>query len=92
MNEKLEGIVGVEGDAIIHWNVKGVGFGLFYIIEWNNDTGQVIIDNEGMSRDFIKQVLCKMVDDAILADDEPHLQTELARKIAELHGVKLNGN
>lgn len=48
------------------WSAKGVGFGsfTFYI----GDDGYVHCDNEIMSRQFIKDMLCKMVDNAVFED------------------------
>jgi len=47
------------------WAQSGIGFGRF-VFSTENENGICKIDNEGMSKDFIKQMLCKMVDDAEL--------------------------
>ena len=41
----------------------------------NKDTNKLHIDNECMSKDYIKKVLCEMVDTAIL-DDVPWEENE----------------
>lgn len=52
-------------DVHVQWTAKGIGFGEFYFYE--ND-GKLYCDNEAMSKDFIKRMLCQMVDDCILSD------------------------
>jgi hypothetical protein len=49
----------------IDWSIKGVGFGQFYFYEKD---GVMYCDNEIMSKNFIKMVLCKMVDRCELTD------------------------
>lgn len=53
----------VGSHATFEWSAKGVGFGqvCFY---WYND--KLYCSNELMGREFIKQMLCKMVDDSIM--------------------------
>lgn len=53
----------------LNWSKEGVGFGQFYFYT-NSDTGRIHCDNEIMGREFIKGILCKMVDEAIM--NEPH--------------------
>ena len=49
----------------VTWD-SDVGFGQFdFYIETNNNN-KLIISNEHMSKEFIKEVLCKLVDVAIL--------------------------
>jgi hypothetical protein len=51
----------VEGGAIaLAWSAKGIGFGQVVFYEQN---GKLMCDNELMSKEFIKRMLCKMVDD-----------------------------
>lgn len=47
----------------LNWGCWGVGFGQFYFHEKD---GKLIIDNENMSKEFIKAALCAMVDAADL--------------------------
>lgn len=47
----------------INWSVKNIGFGQFYF--YNNDD-KLHCSNEMMSREFIKEILCKMIDDCEL--------------------------
>lgn len=53
---------------IIEWSVKGVGFGEYAF--WMKD-GKIHCDNEAMSRESVKRVLCMMVDQAVFPGDEP---------------------
>ena len=52
----------------VNWSVSGVGFGQFRF--YTGDDGKIHIDNETMNKDFIKRVLCMVVDEAILDDDQ----------------------
>lgn len=47
--------------ASFEWSAKGVGFGNFYF--YHGD-GKVMCDSETMSKDFVKRMLCQMVDDS----------------------------
>lgn len=47
------------------WNAKGIGFGEFdFYIEGD----KIYCINEHTNKDFIKKMLCKMVDDCELED------------------------
>ncbi len=52
--------IGCEDPVQFSWGKPGTGFGqlLFYIKD-----GELLCDNECMSKEFIKERLCKMVDD-----------------------------
>lgn len=52
-----------------NWTAKGVGFGQMYFYLDKAD-GYVHCGNEIMSRAFLKEMLCKMVDNCVL--DEPN--------------------
>jgi len=54
--------------AAFQWSAKGVGFGQMYFY-LSEDDGYVHCGNEIMSRAFLKEMLCKMVDNCVL--DEP---------------------
>jgi len=47
--------------ASFEWSAKGVGFGTFYFY---HDGDKVACDSETMSKEFVKRMLCQMVDDA----------------------------
>jgi len=49
----------------LNWSSKGIGFGQFYF--YNKD-GKIFCSNEFMSKDFIKKVLCQMIDECELED------------------------
>lgn len=51
------------GSAGFNWSQKGCGFGQFYFYKKD---GKTYISNEIMSRGFIKEQLCRLVDEAIL--------------------------
>ncbi len=55
------------GYVAFQWSVKGVGFGS---IGFYTKDDKVNCNNELMSREFIKDILCKMVDDCIM--EEPN--------------------
>jgi hypothetical protein len=47
----------------LNWSIKGKGFGQLYFYEKD---GVIYISNECTSKEFIKQVLCTMVDQSVL--------------------------
>jgi hypothetical protein len=47
------------GGVIIEWAEEGTGFGQIYI---EMEDGELTISAEAMSKDFIKEVLCQLVD------------------------------
>lgn len=49
------------------WGEPGVGFGEVHF-EVKEGTNAVEMDTEGMSKDFIKKMLCRMVDNAEVID------------------------
>lgn len=51
--------VDLHNDFGLNWSAKGVGFGQFYF--YNKDE-KLYCSNEFMDKDFIKRVLCQMVD------------------------------
>jgi hypothetical protein len=65
---KMEDHCVLIGGFTVAWEAKDIGFGQFYFYKDEVD-GKVHCGNEIMSRDFIKKMLCKMVDECIL--DEP---------------------
>jgi len=54
-----------EGQIDIDWITVSAGFGH---LSFCNKDGKIVCNNEGMSRDFVKQVLIKLVDKAIMAE------------------------
>ena len=58
--------MGAEDYAAFQWGLPGTGFG--NIVFYTKD-GELRCDNECMSKKFIKERLCKMVDDCILDDE-----------------------
>lgn len=52
------------GHAEFNWSAKGRGFGSMYF--YMDKDGYVHCENEIMSREFIKEMLCKMVDNCVL--------------------------
>lgn len=51
---------------MILWSVPNVGFGTLHF--YKGKDGKIHCGNECMSREFIKKVLCDMVDDLVLDD------------------------
>lgn len=60
-------ISGVQGALLLQWSAKAIGFGETYISVEKD--GIITINNEMMSKNFLKQMLCKMIDDAVLLDE-----------------------
>jgi hypothetical protein len=56
--------MGCEDAICIQWSKPGAGFG--NLVFYYNRDGELRCDNEGCSKEFIKDRLCKMVDDAEL--------------------------
>ena len=50
---------------LVRWSIPGIGFGEFWF-KTDQETGKIICDNETMSKETIKKVLCKLVDDCEL--------------------------
>ena len=55
-----------EGCTEFQWSAKGVGFGSFYFF-YKDD--ELVCENEIMSKEFIKKMLCNMVDNCTLRDE-----------------------
>lgn len=47
------------------WGKENIGFGRFYFYQKD---GKVYCNNEMMSKDFIKTMICEMIDNCILED------------------------
>lgn len=60
---QFENEVLLHNDFSMDWSWKGVGHGQFY---FRLKDGKIEVDNECMSKEFIKKVLCQMVDQAEL--------------------------
>ncbi len=50
----------------LDWSVTGIGFGQLYFTV--DDQGVIHCDSETMGKEFIKMVLCRMVDQCVLSD------------------------
>jgi hypothetical protein len=63
------------GTASFQWTAKGVGFGGMYFYFDKKDS-YVHCENEIMSRKFLKEMLCHMVDNCVLdCPNEQHADT-----------------
>lgn len=62
---------GLEDKIQIRWEKKGKGFGEFWFFFEKDENGNDVLkcDNECETRTFVKEMLCKMVDDAELVDE-----------------------
>ncbi len=65
--DKCEDYCEPSNTTIFSWSAKSVGFGEFYFYTKDNKTH---CENEFMSKEFIKKMLCEMVDDCILDDPQ----------------------
>jgi len=59
--------MGAETFAQFSWSKPGLGFGSISFYEMD---GTLYCDNECMSKEFIKERLCKMVDNSTFEDDK----------------------
>lgn len=58
---------GIESSsATFAWSAKGIGFGSFVFYEKD---GELRCENECMGKEFIKKLLCNMVDEATMNDE-----------------------
>lgn len=64
--DQLDNSVDLHNEFSVSWTIKGKGFGQFYFYEKD---GVIHISNECTSKEFIKQVLAQMVDQAVLEDN-----------------------
>lgn len=64
MFEKIEDSCHPTGGFQVDWTAKGCGFGQFYF--YYDEDGQLCCSSETMGKDFIKRMLCQMVDDCKL--------------------------
>lgn len=55
------------GHVVFQWSMTGMGFGSFAFYVRNR---AVRCDNELMSKQFVKDILCQMVDDCVM--EEPN--------------------
>lgn len=61
----------VDGTALFSWSKKGYGFGMLYFYFKEDDNGKKVLhcDNEYMSKERVKEILCNMVDNAVFGDE-----------------------
>ena len=58
--------VGLIDDSFaLCWQTASAGFGE---VTFQRDGDRIVCDNEAMSRAFLKEVLCKLVDTAVMVD------------------------
>ena len=63
--ENLPDSVELENEFVLQWSMPEVGFGQFRFYTKDN---VVYCDNECMSKEFIKKILCHMIDNCVLED------------------------
>jgi hypothetical protein len=51
------------GGFAIYWSAN-IGFGELRIHQFIEDKTKLLIDTEGLGKEFAKQVLCKLIDEA----------------------------
>jgi len=64
--------IGPTGSFSLNWSKPGVGWGqaTFYFLAHEKGADvKLYCDSEGMSKDFIKEMLAQMVDDSIFGND-----------------------
>jgi len=76
MNVKIDGITAATDEFDVHdivfhirlaWDDEEHGFGLIDISQYRNGA---VIDAEYMGREFVKKVLCTLVDEADMKDEK----------------------
>ena len=63
--EKFDNTCDPIGVTSFNWTAKGIGFGQFYFY-FNEKDGYIHCENECMSRETIKEILNRMVDECVL--------------------------
>lgn len=58
--------IDVTGELRIRWGAVGIGFGELYMY---SDADLLMIDNECMSKEFLKKLFCKIIDQSTLSDE-----------------------
>jgi hypothetical protein len=61
--KQLEDVCHPQTNVGFSWSAKDIGFGEFVFI-WNDKKNRLDIHTETMSKEFIKRMLCQMVDEA----------------------------
>lgn len=61
----VDNVIEISKRFTVYWSKTGVGFGQ---LDFYNKDDKIHISNECMDKRFIKAILCKMVDDAVLED------------------------
>lgn len=74
----------------VSWGVEKIGFGQFYAYH-ADQTSNIIFSTEGMDRDFVKQVLCAIVDNAVFDDFQDQV-TETVKLTVEQADALLDFN
>lgn len=54
------------GTVCINWGRPGIGFGGIYIS--TDAEGKTVLETESMGKEFVKEVLCQLVDEATVVD------------------------
>lgn len=65
MFENLEDFCAPVDLVTFEWTAKGCGFGQLYF--YRNEAGDLHCDSETMGKEFVKRMLCQMVDDCKLS-------------------------
>jgi hypothetical protein len=63
--DKIPNSVNLSNEFTVEWTSTNIGFGLF---KFYTKDDVIYCDNECMSKEFIKQILCDMVDNSVLTD------------------------
>lgn len=58
--------IDVTGELRVRWGAVGIGFGELYMY---SDADLLMIDNECMSKEFLKKLFCKIIDQSTLSDE-----------------------
>lgn len=73
--ENIEDSCTLSGASVLfEWSAKGCGFGQLYF--YQAEDGKLHCDSETMGKEFVKRMLCQMVDDAEFRDYKDFPGTE----------------
>lgn len=80
-----------EDNLSVNWGVKNWGFGGFHF-HYDSEQDRLIFDTEYMGKEFVKAVLCKMVDNGLFTDFEKSEKKVNQLSVQEINEMNLFGS
>ena len=75
-----------EGNLFLKWGINNCGFGELYVSQ-NKENEKFVFSSEYMSRESVKAILCKMIDDGIFSDFEEEIKVVTQYGSEEAHAL-----